>query len=115
MPMSSGFQVWKNYQPTADATLTKKIRDAGGIVIAKASLSEFARGGGDYINSVFGGFARDLYDTAVATAVRRARAIMEGLRQEIGMVRVASRDARLRHGKQGPRRPWANPVLHIAA
>jgi amidase len=67
MPMSSGFQGWKNYRPTADATLAKKIRDAGGIVIAKASLSEFARGGGDNINSVLGGFARNPYNTAFAT------------------------------------------------
>jgi amidase len=67
MPMSSGFQGWKNYRPTADATLAKKIRDAGGIVVAKASLSEFARGGGDNINSVLGGFARNPYNTAFAT------------------------------------------------
>jgi amidase len=67
MPMTSGFQGWKNYLPSSDATLTKKIRDAGGIVIAKASLSEFARGGGDNINSVLGGFARNPYNTAFAT------------------------------------------------
>lgn len=67
MPMTSGFQGWKNFMPSSDATLAKKIRDAGGIVIAKASLSEFARGGGDNINSVVGGYARNPYNTAFAT------------------------------------------------
>lgn len=67
MPMTSGFQGWKHYLPPSDATLVKKIRDAGGIIIAKASLSEFARGGGDNINSVVSGFARNPYNTAFAT------------------------------------------------
>ncbi|HTE43304.1 MAG TPA: amidase family protein [Steroidobacteraceae bacterium] len=67
MPMTSGFQGWKNYRPPTDATLVKKIRDAGGIILAKASLSEFARGGGDNINSVLGGFARNPYNLAFAT------------------------------------------------
>jgi Asp-tRNA(Asn)/Glu-tRNA(Gln) amidotransferase A subunit family amidase len=52
LPMTAGFQGWKNYYPPADATVVKKIRAAGDIVIAKSSLSEFARGSGDHINSV---------------------------------------------------------------
>jgi amidase len=44
LPMTSGFQGWKNYYPADDALLVKKIRLAGGIILAKASLSEFARG-----------------------------------------------------------------------
>jgi len=67
MPMTSGFQGWKNFMPSSDATLAKKIRDAGAIIIAKASLSEFARGGGDNINSVVPGYARNPYNTAFAT------------------------------------------------
>lgn len=67
MPMTSGFQGWKNYYPPSDAPVVAKIKAAGGIVIAKASLSEFARGGGDNINSVVGGFARNPYNTAFAT------------------------------------------------
>jgi hypothetical protein len=45
----------------------KKIRAAGGIILAKSSLSEFARGLGDNINSVIPGFARNPYNTAFAT------------------------------------------------
>ncbi len=67
MPMTSGFQGWKNYRPPADAPLAHKIRQAGAIIIAKASLSEFAKGGGDNINSVLPGFARNPYNTAYAT------------------------------------------------
>ena len=67
LPMTSGFQGWKNYYPAEDALLVKKIRLAGGIILAKASLSEFARGGRDNINSVVSGFARNPYNTAFAT------------------------------------------------
>ena len=67
LPMTSGFQGWKNYYPADDALLVKKIRLAGGIILAKASLSEFARGGRDNINSVVSGFARNPYNTAFAT------------------------------------------------
>jgi Asp-tRNA(Asn)/Glu-tRNA(Gln) amidotransferase A subunit family amidase len=67
LPMTSGFQGWKNYYPPEDAPLVKKIRAAGGIILAKSSLSEFARGLGDNINSVVSGFARNPYNTAFAT------------------------------------------------
>jgi amidase len=67
LPMTSGFQGWKNYYPSEDAPLVKKIRAAGGIILAKSSLSEFARGLGDNINSVIPGFARNPYKTAFAT------------------------------------------------
>jgi amidase len=67
LPMTAGFQGWKNYHPREDAPLAKKIRAAGGIILAKASLSEFARGIGDNINSVVPGFARNPYNTAFGT------------------------------------------------
>jgi amidase len=67
LPMTSGFQGWKNYYPPEDAPVVKKIRAAGGIILAKSSLSEFARGGGDNINSVVSGFSRNPYNTAFAT------------------------------------------------
>jgi amidase len=40
------------------------LRAAGAIILAKASLSEFAMGLADNINSVLPGFARNPYDTA---------------------------------------------------
>ena len=67
MPMTSGFQGWKKYYPPRDAPVVAKIKAAGGIIVAKASLSEFAKGGGDNINSVLPGFARNPYNTLYAT------------------------------------------------
>jgi len=67
MPTTSGFQGWKNYYAPTDAPLIAKIKAAGGIILGKASLSEFTNGGGDNINSVLPGFARNPYNTAYAT------------------------------------------------
>jgi len=67
VPMTSGFQGWKNYVPPTDSPVVARIKAAGGILLAKTSLSEFARGGGDNINSVLPGFARNPYHTLYAT------------------------------------------------
>jgi len=67
MPMTAGFQGWKNYRPIADPLPIANIKAAGAIILGKASLSEFARGGADNINSVLPGFARNPYNTAYAT------------------------------------------------
>jgi Asp-tRNA(Asn)/Glu-tRNA(Gln) amidotransferase A subunit family amidase len=67
MPTTSGFQGWKNYYAPTDAPLVAQIKAAGGIILGKASLSEFTNGGGDNINSVLPGFCRNPYNTAYAT------------------------------------------------
>lgn len=67
MPTTSGFQGWKNYYAPTDAPLVARIKAAGGIILGKASLSEFTNGGGDNINSVLPGFCRNPYNTAFAT------------------------------------------------
>jgi amidase len=63
LPMTSGFEGWKHYVPPSDAKIVKKIREAGGIILAKSSLSEFALALADNINSVTG-FVRNPYNTA---------------------------------------------------
>jgi len=65
--MTSGFQGWKNYVPPSDAPLVAKLKASGAIILGKNSLSEFTFGGGDNINSVLPGFARNPYNTAYAT------------------------------------------------
>ena len=50
--------------PEVDATVIARIRAAGGIILAKTTMSEWARGGLDNINSVLPGFARNPYNTA---------------------------------------------------
>jgi amidase len=67
LPMTSGFQGWKDYYPSEDAPIVKRLRAAGSIILAKSSLSEFAYGIADNINSVLSGFARNPYNTAFAT------------------------------------------------
>src|SRR5713101_326467 len=39
MPMTSGFQGWKQYYPPTDAPVVAKIKAAGGIILAKAERS----------------------------------------------------------------------------
>jgi amidase len=53
--------------PPRDATVVRKLRAAGAIILAKTTMSEWARGGFDNINSVLPTFARNPYNTAHAT------------------------------------------------
>lgn len=53
--------------PATDSSAVKKLRAAGAIILAKTTMSEWARGGLDNINSVLPGFARNPYNTAYAT------------------------------------------------
>ncbi len=53
--------------PPRDATAVRRLREAGAIVLAKTTMSEWARGGFDNINSVLPSFARNPYNTAHAT------------------------------------------------
>lgn len=53
--------------PQRDSTVVRKLKAAGAIILAKASMSEWARGGVDNINSVLPSFARNPYNTAHAT------------------------------------------------
>jgi len=67
MPTSGGSASLRNFQPARDATSIEKMRAAGAILIAKASLAEFANGGFDSINSVSPGYVRNPYHTAYAS------------------------------------------------
>jgi amidase len=53
--------------PAKDAAVVAKLRAAGAVILAKTTMSEWARGGFDNINSVLPGFARNPYNTAHAT------------------------------------------------
>lgn len=55
------------WAPQKDATAVAKLRAAGAIILAKTTMSEWARGGFDNINSVLPTFARNPYNTAHAT------------------------------------------------
>jgi amidase len=53
--------------PDRDSSAVAKLRAAGAIILAKTTMSEWARGGFDNINSVLPSFARNPYNTAHAT------------------------------------------------
>ncbi|HEY1294513.1 MAG TPA: amidase family protein, partial [Chloroflexota bacterium] len=52
MPTSSGVAFFRNFVPERDAFVVARLRSAGAIVLAKASLSELSMGLADSINSV---------------------------------------------------------------
>ena len=64
---TAGSSALIGWVPTKDSTVAAKLREAGAIILAKATMSEWARGGLDNINSVLPGFARNPYNTAYAT------------------------------------------------
>ncbi len=61
---SAALTGWKS---ESDSTVVRKLRAAGAIILAKTTMSEWARGGLDNINSILPGFARNPYNTAYAT------------------------------------------------
>ena len=67
LPTTGGSRTLIGWMPPRDATIVARLRAAGAIILAKTTMSEFARGGIDNINSVLPGFARNPYNTAHAT------------------------------------------------
>jgi Asp-tRNA(Asn)/Glu-tRNA(Gln) amidotransferase A subunit family amidase len=64
---TAGSAALVGWMPAQDSTVVGKLRAAGAIILAKTTMSEWARGGLDNINSVLPGFARNPYNTAHAT------------------------------------------------
>jgi amidase len=67
LPTTGGSRTLRGWIPPADATIIARLRSAGAVILAKTTMSEFARGGVDNINSVLPGFARNPYNTAHST------------------------------------------------
>ena len=67
LPTTGGSRTLIGWIPPRDATIIARLRSAGAVILAKTTMSEFARGGLDNINSVLPGFARNPYNTAHAT------------------------------------------------
>jgi Asp-tRNA(Asn)/Glu-tRNA(Gln) amidotransferase A subunit family amidase len=64
MPTTYGSVLFKQFTPRRDATVVKKLKAAGAIVIGKTNMGEFAAG---YIGSGFG-MVRNAYDPARSPA-----------------------------------------------
>src|SRR5262245_35603854 len=67
LPTTSGVALFRDFVPPKDAFVVARLRQAGAILLAKASLSELAMGLADSINSVVPGFTRNPYNTAYAS------------------------------------------------
>jgi Asp-tRNA(Asn)/Glu-tRNA(Gln) amidotransferase A subunit family amidase len=64
MPTTYGSILFKEFTPSRDATVVKRLRAAGAIVIGKTNMGEFAAG---YVGSAFG-IVRNAYDPARSPA-----------------------------------------------
>lgn len=61
LPTTMGSVLFKDFMPNRDAFVVKKLREAGAIILGKATLGEL--GGGDTHGSLFGS-TRNVYDLA---------------------------------------------------
>src|SRR5262249_55667795 len=66
LPTSAGNWGLRDMRAERDATVVRKLREAGAIILAKTSMSEFALGSSDTVNSRIPGYTRNPYHTAFA-------------------------------------------------
>ena len=67
LPTTGGSIALAGWVPKKDSTAVARLRAAGAVVMAKTTMTEWARGGADNINSVLPGFARNPYNLPYAT------------------------------------------------
>jgi amidase len=68
MPTTAGSLSLKDMRTGKDAAVVKRLRDAGGIMIAKSNMAEFAFSPVETVSSILPGYSRNPYDTARVTA-----------------------------------------------
>jgi len=68
MPTSAGSLSLKGMMTGKDAFIVKRLRDAGGVMIAKSNMAEFAFSPVETVSSILPGYTRNPYDTARVTA-----------------------------------------------
>jgi Asp-tRNA(Asn)/Glu-tRNA(Gln) amidotransferase A subunit family amidase len=68
LPTTAGSLSLQDMRTGKDATLVKRLRDAGAIVLAKSNMAEFAFSPVETVSSTLPGYTRNPYDTARVTA-----------------------------------------------
>src|SRR5262245_56115194 len=68
MPTTAGSLSLKGMRTGKDATVVKRLRDAGAVMIAKSNMAEFAFSPVETVNSILPGYTRNPYDTSRVTA-----------------------------------------------
>jgi amidase len=71
MPTTAGSLSLKDMRTGKDATVVKRLRDAGAVMIAKSNMAEFAFSPVETVNSILPGYTRNPYDTTRVTAGSR--------------------------------------------
>jgi Asp-tRNA(Asn)/Glu-tRNA(Gln) amidotransferase A subunit family amidase len=68
MPTTAGSLSLQGMMTGKDAFAVKRLRDAGGVMIAKSNMAEFAFSPVETVNSILPGYTRNPYDTSRVTA-----------------------------------------------
>jgi amidase len=68
MPTSAGSLSLNGMMTGKDATVVKRMRDAGAVMIAKSNMAEFAFSPVETVSSILPGYTRNPYDTTRVTA-----------------------------------------------
>jgi len=68
MPTSAGSLSLEGMRTGKDATVVKRLRDAGAVMIAKSNMAEFAFSPVETVSSILPGYTRNPYDTRRVTA-----------------------------------------------
>jgi amidase len=68
MPTSAGSASLQGMMTGKDATVVKRLRDAGAVMIAKSNMAEFAFSPVETVSSILPGYTRNPYDTRRVTA-----------------------------------------------
>src|SRR5580704_538987 len=67
MPTSAGSLSLQGMMTGKDATVVRRLRDAGAVMIAKSNMAEFAFSPIETVNSILPGYTRNPYDTSRVT------------------------------------------------
>jgi amidase len=68
MPTTAGSLALKGMMTGKDASVVKRLRDAGAVMIAKSNMAEFAFSPVETVSSILPGYTRNPYDTTRVTA-----------------------------------------------
>jgi Asp-tRNA(Asn)/Glu-tRNA(Gln) amidotransferase A subunit family amidase len=68
MPTTGGSLSLKGMMTGKDATVVKRLRDAGAVILAKSNMAEFAFTQYETVNSILPGYTRNPYDVSRVTA-----------------------------------------------
>ncbi len=70
MPTTGGYRPLEGVHPAQDATIVRKLRDAGAIILAKVNLSDWYASPDEMASSTLGGSTRNPFARKASTTLR---------------------------------------------